>query len=162
WDQVDSETRRYSSFNELISRGATAISSDDNGNETDYGTYVYTYDAMNRLSTVTRKSDGMAVAAYAYDAQGRRIDKVVTNSGALDGTTDYYLDGQREIEEHDGAGAPAQQYVYGAFIDEPLVVDGNLSGMTPTRLFYFQNTLYSVYALTDTTGQIVEGYQYDA
>lgn len=41
-------------------------------------------------------------------------------------------------------------------------MDGNLSGMTPTRLFYFQNTLYSVYALTDTTGQIVEGYQYDA
>src|SRR5262249_12004724 len=43
----------------------------------------------------------------------------------------------------------------------PLVVDGNLSG-TPTRLFYYQNTLYSVYALADTTAKIVEGYQYDA
>jgi RHS repeat-associated protein len=170
WDAVSggagAETRQYSSDNEIISRTSgsttTNVVSDDNGNETDDGTYVYTYDALNRLRTATRKSDGMMVAAYAYDAEGRRIDKVVTNSGALDGTTYYDLDGQREIEEHDGAGALAQQYVYGMYVDEPLVVDGNLSGMTPTRLFYFQNALYSVYALTDTTGAIVEGYQYDA
>jgi RHS repeat-associated protein len=61
-----------------------------------------------------------------------------------------------------------QQYVFGANIDEPLVMDRNLGGgSTATgpgdeRLFYNQNALYSVYALTDVTGKIVEAYQYDA
>jgi RHS repeat-associated protein len=158
WDQVDAETRTYSSFNEITSRGATSIVSDDNGNETDDGTFVYTYDAMNRMRTVTRKSDSMLVATYSYDALGRRIEKVVTNSPGLNGTTVFYLDGNQEIEEHNGADALTQQYVYGVYIDEPLVLDRTAA----PRLFYYQNTLYSVYALTDTSANIVEGYQYDA
>jgi RHS repeat-associated protein len=164
WKQVDGETRQYSSLNEIISRtngSTTAILSDDNGNEIDDGTFTYTWDAMNRLRTVTRKSDGQLVASYSYDAAGRRIQKVVTSSGILNGTTAFYYDGWQELEEHNGADTPTQQFVYGAYLDEPLVVDSNLGG-TPTRLFYHQNTLYSVYALTDTTGKIVEGYQYDA
>jgi RHS repeat-associated protein len=164
WKQVDGETRQHSSFNEIISRtGSTnaTIISDDNGNETDDGTFLYTWDAMNRLRTVTRKSDNMVIAVYSYDADGRRIRKVVTNSGTLNGTTDFYLDGQQEIEEHNAADNPTQQYVYGSYLDEPLVLDGNLTD-TPRRLFYHQNALYSVFALTDATGQIVEGYQYDA
>src|SRR5205085_11256951 len=79
WKQVDGETRQHSSFNEIISRtagGTTSIVSDDNGNETDDGTYVYAYDAMNRLRTVTRKADNALVATYAYDAMGRRSQKV--------------------------------------------------------------------------------------
>jgi RHS repeat-associated protein len=171
WKQVDTETRKHSSFNEIVSRtagGTTSIVSDDNGNETDDGTFVYTYDAMNRLRTVTRKSDSALVATYSYDAEARRIQKVVTNSGTLNGTADFYVDGQQEIEEHNGTDAVTQQYVYGSYIDEPLVLDRNLNGDgTATgagdqRLFYYQNTLYSVYALTDATGKTVEGYQYDA
>jgi RHS repeat-associated protein len=165
WKQVDGETRKHSSFNEITSRttGSTTtnILSDDNGNEIDDGTYVYTYDFENRLRTVTRKSDGALIADYSYDADGRRIQKVVTNTTGLNGTTDYYLDGWQEIEEHNAADAPTQQYVFGSYIDEPLIADTNLTS-TPTRLFYNQNTLYSVYALTDVTGKIVEGYLYDA
>jgi RHS repeat-associated protein len=85
---------------------------------------------------------------------------VVTNSGALNGTTDFYLDGWQEIEEHNGSGSPTQQYVYG-YSDEPLVLDRNLGGPVQ-RQFYEQNALGSVYALTDNTGKITEGYQYDA
>jgi RHS repeat-associated protein len=61
-----------------------------------------------------------------------------------------------------------QQYVFGVYIDEPLVMDRNLDGgATATgpgdqRLFYDQNTMYSVYALTDVASKIVEAYQYDA
>jgi RHS repeat-associated protein len=165
WKQVDAETRKHSSINEITSRttGSTTtnIKSDDNGNEVDDGTFLYSYDFQNRLRTVTRNSDSALIAVYSYDADGRRIQKVVTNSGGLNGTTTFYLDGWQEIEEHDVSGAPTQQYVYGAYIDEPLVVDTNL-GTTPKRFFYHQNTLHSVFALTDTTGKIVEGYQYDA
>lgn len=171
WKQVDSETRQHSSFNEITQRnkgGATSILSDHNGNETDDGTYLFKWDYQNRLRNVSRKSDGAIVAVYSYDALGRRMRKVVTNSGAINGTTDFYLDDWRELEERNGTDALVQQYVYGIYIDEPLVLDRNLGGGdTATgpgdqRLFYHQNTLFSVFALTDSTGKIVEGYQYDA
>ena len=146
----------------------TSLKFDNNGNETNDGTYLYSYDAFNRLEMVTREAGGAVVAVYAYDTGNRRISKVVTNSGSLDGTTDSYYDGWQDIEERDGGGALVQQYVFGANIDEPLVLDRNLGGGgTATgpgdqRLFYNQDILYSVYALTDVSGNLVEAYQYDA
>jgi RHS repeat-associated protein len=171
WPQVDGETRQHSSFNEITVRNNGAPStllSDNNGNMTDDGEFTFQWDYLNRLRTVTRKSGGTPIAVYSYDAVSRRIRKQVTNSGALNGTTDFYLDGWREIEERNGADALVQQYVYGVYIDEPLVLDRNLGGgdtavgVGDQRLFYHQNTLASVFALTDSAGRTVEGYQYDA
>ncbi len=171
WEQVDGETRKHSSFNEIVERsdgGVTAVLSDDNGNVTDDGTLLFAWDYLNRLRTVTRKSDGALIATYSYDAAGRRIRKVVTNSGPLVGFTDFSYDGRRVIEERDGSGALLQQYVYGRGLDEALSLDRNVSGGTSAteagdrRLYYHANSLGSVFALTDGAGAIVEGYQYDA
>jgi RHS repeat-associated protein len=109
----------------------------------------------------------VVVGVYSYDAVGRRTRSVST-IGPITTTRDYGLDGGEEIEERDGTGAPQQQYVYGASVDEPLVLDRHLSGVggpgdpLEDRLFYHANTLGSVFALTDLSGNIVEGYQYDA
>jgi len=172
WRKVGNENRQYSSSNELISISkagtTTSILYDKNGNQTDNGDLQFEFDYRNRLHAVKRKADGLVVATYAYDLLGRRTRKVVTNSGALDGTTTFYLDGMREIEEHAGDDSLAKQYVYGIEIDEPLVMDSNLGGgATATgpgdqRLFYHQNSMSAVYALTDEVGKTVEGYQYDA
>ena len=172
WEQVDDETREHSSFNEITERtagGTTTpipILSDDNGNEIDDGTFTFEWDFRNRLRRATRKSDATAVGVYSYDALDRRIRTVVTMSPSV--TTDFYYDGQREIEERNGADVLAQQYVYGVYIDEPLVLDRNLdgddsaTGPGDSRLAYHQNALFSVYALTDTVAVIREGYLYDA
>jgi len=173
WIQVNGQSQQFSSTNELIQSapaagGAATVLYDNNGNETDDGTYLYTYDALNRLVSVDLKSSGLTIAVYSYDASGRRIEKVVTNSGSSNGTTLYYLDGQQDIEEHNGAGKLTQQYVDGVGLNQVLVMDRNLTGgSTATgpgdqRLFYYDNAVGSVYALTDTTGKIVEAYQYDA
>lgn len=172
WQQVSAETRKHSSFNEIIERSTsgetTPIISDDDGNVIDDGAYALTFDYANRLRTVMRKADDAVVASYSYDALGRRIRKVVTNSGALDGTTDFYLDGWQEIEERNAAGALVQQYVQGAHVDELLVLDRNTGGgSTATgrgdrRFFYYQNAIGSVFALTNKRAKVVEAYQYDA
>jgi RHS repeat-associated protein len=170
WETVDHETRQYNSFNELIQRSnsvATAILSDNNGNETNTGALILQYDYRNRLRRVSNPTNGLLLATYAYDARNRRVRKVVTNSGALNGTTLFYLDRHREIEERNGTNGLVQQYVYGVYIDELLVLDRNLSGgINATgpgnqRLFYHQNRQHSIFALTDITGKIVEGYQYE-
>ena len=171
WTQVDGEAREYSSFNEIITLddgSVTAVLSDDNGNIVDDGTYEFSWDYRNRLRGVVRKSGSHQVAVYTYDASDRRVRKEVTNSGALDGVTHFYYVGQQVLEERDGSDLLTQQYVYGIYIDEPLVLDRNLTGgpsaLDPgdQRLFYHQNHLSSTFALTDVTSAIVEGYQYDA
>jgi len=175
WQQVDAETRQHSSFNELIyieDGSPIDLDYDDNGNLTDDGTYEFAWDYQNRLRTVTRKSDGALIAVYAYDADDRRVRKVVTNSGDLDGTTDFYYDGWHVIEERDEADTLVQQYVHGmrgdVHFDEPLVLnrnengDDNAIGAGDTRLFYYRNGLSSIFALVDISARIVEGYQYDA
>jgi YD repeat-containing protein len=71
------------------------------------------------------------------------------------------------IEERSGTGQVTQQYVWGS-LGEPVVLDRNLDGDVTAigpgdqRLFYHENVLGSIYALTDEVGQIAEGYMYDA
>jgi len=172
WKQVDNETRQYSSVNEIIGRNSggtlTSLLFDGNGNETNDGTYLFEWDYMNRLRRVSRKADGILIAVYSYDAVGRRNRKVTTNSGPLNGTTDFYHDGWRQIEERNDVEALMQQYVYGVYLDEVLVLNRHLnadnSATSPRaqKLFYHQNTLYHVYSVTDETGALREAYQYDA
>ena len=54
---------------------------------------------------MTLKASGELIASYSYDALGRRIQDIVTNSGSLDGTTDYALDGEQDIRGEQRLGA---------------------------------------------------------
>ena len=166
---VTEEDREHSSFNELIHREdgpPEDLRYDDNGNLIEDGEYLYEWDSRNRLRRATRKGDGV-VGEYFYDAMGRRIRREVNNSEPLNGTTDYYYDGNRVVEERDENNVLTQQYVYGNYIDEVLVLDRNLDGddsaisVGDERLHYHQDALFSVYAVTDEIGQIEESYLYD-
>jgi RHS repeat-associated protein len=168
WRKVDAEKRKHSSFNEIISRKSggvkTAILSDDNGNKIDDGVLTLKWDYRNRLREVVRKP---TTTTYAYDADGRRIRKVVTSSstvGTTTSTTNFYLDGWQEIEERTGDDAFTQQYAYGLWIDEHLTldVDTDNDGKADRKLFYHEDAKKSLAAVTDDRGGIVERYIYDA
>jgi YD repeat-containing protein len=60
--------------------------------------FQYTYDAWNRLVKVTTRHDARTISTQAYDGTGRRIKKVVSNSGTRNGTEYYYYAGQQMIE----------------------------------------------------------------
>ncbi|MDJ0843851.1 RHS repeat-associated core domain-containing protein [Crocosphaera sp.] len=165
------DDREHSSFNELITQEGATLLYDDNGNLVEDENYKYQYDFRNRLRIATRKGDGLipdeVVAKYSYDAMGRRIRKEVSNSGANDGVTDFYYDGNQVVEERDGSNVLTQQFVYGNYIDEVLVMDRNLDGddsaigVADQRYHYHQDALSSVYAVTDENGDIAESYLYD-
>ncbi|NQU43125.1 RHS repeat-associated core domain-containing protein [bacterium] len=81
---------------------------------------------------------------------------------------DYYYTGWQVIAEmEDDQTTPTRQFVYGNYIDEPVCLDVNRDGGTSAtdagddRYFYHQNTLFSVYGLTDDAGALVETYEYD-
>jgi len=133
---------------------------------------TYKYDAWNRLVEVQRKAaagDPQTIAAYTYDGLGRRIKKVVSNSGDRDGTQWFYYDRRwRVLEVRDDQDQPDRQFVWGAtYIDEAIAMDVDtdndgdcLDAGGSKRYFYCQDANYNVVALREGSN-IVERYEYD-
>jgi RHS repeat-associated protein len=162
WARRGNAANQPNNMNEYARFGNATLSYDDNGNLLDDGTYRYEYDVANRLKRITRKSGNAVVAVYAYDAQGRRIARTVTNSGELNEQVRYFYDGWAELEER--RGTAVQQFVYSERLDDPLVLDRdqNGDGQTDERFFYHDDGRGHIVALTDERGQVVERVSYDA
>ena len=169
--------RQHTNFNEIADVSgdvpAATFDNDDNGNLFTDDIYDYQWDALNRLRSVTRISDGLVVATATYDCQNRRMRKTVTNSGSLDGTTDYYYAGWRVCEEYTLTGSSETlkyQYVWGATYHDELISRDDRGTATVAQLndgsgsdrqFQHHNTLFSVFVVTDEAGAVLERYQYD-
>lgn len=101
-------------LNQYTAVGPATPSYDGNGNVTYDGSFTYCYDAENRLTAAinggTCTAPGITVAAYAFDAQGRRKTKTVNGT-----TTVFVTDADnREVLEYDGSsGAIQRWYAYG-------------------------------------------------
>ncbi len=162
------EVRQHNALNQITSRDSTPFSYDLNGNLLDDGIRLYTWDALNRLANVRRKSDGLVIGDYTYDATARRIRKVVTNGGLSgtipNGTTHYLYTGWQCVEECDGFGSPLKQYVWGIYIDELLqqrlltTINNHGAG----DYYPLTDLLYRTTALTDGSANIIEAYDTDA
>jgi len=121
-------------------------------------TNVYFHDYENRVKIENSSSN--AVAEYAYDALGRRIR--VIDSVASTTTLYYYNADWQCLAEYDATGQQAVQlryFVYGNYIDEPLVMRRQSDGKD---YFYGHDHLYSTVVLLDDSGSVVERCEYDA
>lgn len=118
------------------------------------------YDFDNRMVEYVDVANGQR-HTYAYDALNRRIARVVDADGTADETR-YFYDDWRVCEEQDGAGATLATYVYGEYMDDVLNMqrDTDASG-TPEDYLYHTDDLYSVMAVTNASGTVVERYEYD-
>lgn len=85
---------------------------DGNQNLTKDGDRVFTYDAENRLKTVS----GPATATLDYDPLGRLRQTTINGT-----TTQYLYDGDQLIAEYDGSGTALRRYLHGIGTDDPLV-----------------------------------------
>ena len=129
-----------------------------------------TYDAWNRLVKVTGQDTDLVIQSSAYDALGRRVRKVVTNSGDLDGTTVYYYRGHQIIETRDGSGGLVMQVNLRYSRNAGTVDASALGASTITdlagirtglgRFVVHQDANWNVMALTDLAGRVVERYHY--
>ena len=100
-------------------------------------------------------SDTNIDAKYKYDALGRRIERTVDDSDNIE-TTRYFYRNWQVLEEQDGGKATTATYVYGLYIDEVLNMKRGSE-----NTYYHTDDIYSVGALTDTSGAVVERYEYD-
>lgn len=171
WHSVTTEgtvqSRTHGSSHELLTVGADSVVTDTRGNMTFIpssarnGTsdLAMSWDLDNRMSSADVGNDGSADVTYKFDALGRRVARF-TPSGTED--TIYIKDGQQTIAEYLAGGAasqPTYHYVYASYIDEPILRD------KPTgseKLYYHRNQQYSITALTNEAGLVVERYAYSA
>ncbi|MBI3392777.1 MAG: RHS repeat-associated core domain-containing protein [Nitrospirae bacterium] len=106
----------------------------------------YLYDARNALTAV--KQGASTLALFAYDAEGRRREKV-----GLDGLVRYVRDGESVLLETDVAGAAVVKYEQAG---SRLV---SLTHATQGRQYYLQDALGTTTNLTTAAGYIQATYQ---
>lgn len=143
----------YDAANRLEQVGSVPYHYDANGNLVSVGDSVYyQYDYENRLVVYT---DQNSATHYTYDGDGNRIGQSV--AGSVYGTFEYVYDINRGLPhllvEKDGAGN-INQYTYAGRV---------LSRTGPKgQIFYHQDGLGSITLITDTYGQALNRYEYDA
>ncbi|MBP6014625.1 MAG: RHS repeat protein [Alphaproteobacteria bacterium] len=134
-------------------QAAANLTYDLNGNLTSDGTWTFSYDAENHLTSATKSG---ATVSYTYDALGRRQTKTV--NGTL---TNYLSAGDEEIGEYDTNGNILRRYIPGPGTDQPIAMV-TVAGITNTLKFFHADRQGSVIAMADSTGALTEGpYTYD-
>ena len=172
-DNPVSQSRTHNAVNELtVSGGGWANPDyDANGNMTLIpqpdnllSNYTAVWDAWNRL--VELKDGNDTVAQYQYDALNRRIIIRDFSSGSLTATNHLYLSSAEQVLEErvDSSSNPSKQFIWGLkFVDDLILRDRDTGGGTlDERLYGLHDLRYSIVAVADETGSVVERYTYDA
>jgi RHS repeat-associated protein len=153
------QTRSANQQNEYTSiSGSGTITYDANGNITADGSgNTFVYDAWNRLVAV--KNGSTTLASYGYDGLGRRITETHSTT-----TTDLYYSADWQVLEERQGGVVQTRYVWSpAGVDMLVLRDYSTqhNGVLDQRLYVQQDIIGNVTALVDTSGNVVERYDYD-
>jgi YD repeat-containing protein len=155
WTQSGTaQTRTHSTANELTAMGGTALTWDAAGNLTSDGTLTYAWGPRGTLDTV--KQGATVKGIYSYDPLGRRSLKT---AGGLR-TVSVYDGWQCVWQTVTGAILDTTKtFTYGNYVDEPVALIRKAGSWSDTA-YYLQGNNYSVEALTDRNGAVVERYEY--
>jgi len=146
WQQVTvngaAEVRAHGANNELTVRAGQPFRYDGNGNLIADSVFTYTYDYEDRLTALTRIDTGVVVAAYRYDAMGRRVSKVTTA-----GETRFAYDDWLILEERDVTHGQRMAFVWGPDMVSERYLGGGIGGLVA-----ISGTAQVWYALADAAG----------
>jgi RHS repeat-associated protein len=138
-------------LNQYTAAGPASFAYDADGNLISDGSTTFIYDAENRLVSAS----GAKNATLSYDPLGRLWQ--VTGPA---GTTRFVYDGDRLLEEYDGAGTRVRAYAHGPGTDEPLIWYELAGG--PVHRFYHADHQGSVVAAADDAGNAIAINGYDS
>jgi RHS repeat-associated protein len=149
------ETNTFSDAHELagVSGGSSSGSLiyDSNGNLVTDNTkgHTYQWNIEGQLISADTDADTHADVTFEYDALGRPVKK---------GNTVYVYYGDQVVAEYPSGSAaslPSEKFVYGEFVDEPIIKIG-----TGGVVYYHSNAQNSITMLTDSVGAPIERYSY--
>ncbi len=166
---------QYSTVSNSLSPSAIRLQYDPDGNLVADGTWVYAWDAENRLVGVSPATTnvGSVRLSFAYDYMSRRVKKEVeTHDGSAWSHTlavVYTYDGWNLVCE-DASDAPKKNYyVWGLDLSGTLQGAGGVGGLLarvradniPQPLYYSCDANGNVTDVLDKNGAVVAHYEYD-
>jgi YD repeat-containing protein len=139
------------------------------GDVTGDGTYAYTYDANDRMISVTPDdaNGGGQKLTYGYDSQGRRIWKNVYTwndageSWELDYSRAYAYDGTQLVGELDGNGALLTGYTWSPS-GQLLAVTDYTQGTPKTYVAVIDASGNTAMLVDPTNGTVAASYAYNS
>jgi RHS repeat-associated protein len=136
----------YNVANQIATWAGTTISYDLNGNLTNDGANMYTWDLRNHLSAIS----GGSTASLQYDGVQRRINKTFNGT-----STSFLFDGKNVVQELSGS-TPTANLVPGLQTDEIFArTDSAGTG------YFLDDALGSTLALTSPSGAVQTTYNYE-
>ena len=140
-----------------------SISYDLDGNMTQCGDWTYTYDAANRLKTVS--SNGVLLVTNFYDAKSRRVKKATSEAD-----TTFFYDGWNLVEEriaYTNGTSSTINYFWGKDLSGTLQGTGGVGGLlylTVDGCIYIPcyDNNGNITRYLDANGNTVAQYTYDA
>ena len=128
--------------------------------------YAATFDAWQRLTTLTDPSTGYTVQKNQYDGRNFRVVRLTYTGGSLTETRYFVFSSQWQVLEEYVATTsltvPDRQYVWGLrYIDNLVLRDRDLTG-TLERLYPLQDANWNVVAICNPSGVVQERYAYAA
>ena len=138
------------------------VAYDANGNVTNSGSRILTWDAANYPLSV---SDGQSTALYTYGPSRQRLTRVENKSGGWQFQTVYGAAGY----ERSHIGSPSGSTIehrYAIHANGRLVANRIATEWGGTNVFraeyYHEDALNSVEVITDSVGRIMRRFHYDA
>lgn len=136
----------YDAANEQTAFAGATLQYDANGNLTSDGVNTYSWDARNRLVSIS----GGTAASFAYDPLGRRASKTINGV-----STQFAYDGN-DVTAEIGGGAVGANYLRSLNIDEPFIRQSSTGNEQ-----YHTDALGTTLALTNTIGASSLTYGYE-
>ena len=139
----------YNALDQLTSGGGFSFAYDKNGNLLSDGIHAYSWDAENRLISVTSATNGTShTTTFLYDGRGRRV--------AIDGQqadNRYIWCGDTLCASEAGDGSIARYYY----------AEGEESPASHEQLYYAQDNLGSIRGAVGLQGSnpVIASYDYD-
>ncbi len=158
------QNRTHGPVHELLTAASESLTYDAKGNMTLIPTSLrptasslfLSWDFNNKLRGADTKGDGIEDVYYLWDALGRRVGRTANSA-----TTIYFQDGQQTLADYVSGAAtssPTFSYIYASYIDEPVTRFDTAGAL----VFYHRNQQYSINAVTNGSGTVVERYAYSA
>jgi RHS repeat-associated protein len=137
----------YNAANQQVTFGGQALTYDFNGDLTSDGVTTYTWDARNRLASLSGPG---ITTTFQYDPLGRRPSKTVNGT-----TTTFLYDRLNPVQEQQG-GSPTANLLTGLGIDEYLTRTDSAG-----QRGFFNDGPGSTVGLTDSSGAVATSYTYE-
>lgn len=138
--------------NVYVAQTPEQFSYDADGNLTNDGRWAYTWDGENRLVTMTVNTNvgPQYQLKFAYDEQGRRIQKVVTTNSVNFSTSRFLYDGWNLIAVLNTNSQLVSSYIWGSDLSGSQQGAGGVGGLL--EVSYLGTNCFAAY---DGNGNIV-------